>query len=183
MKTKDKTAIIETAYELGYYYEQNYRGCAQCTVAAIQEALGKPNTVLFRAASGLSAGGGLTCQGSCGGFAGGIMVMSSFFGRRQENFNNDNDNDNKNCAFRMAQMLQSHFTDMYGSVICGTIHKTILGRTYNLQDMADKEQFNLDGAHTDKCTKVVAEAAAWTTALILHEAEKRRLEIADLSSN
>jgi C_GCAxxG_C_C family probable redox protein len=181
MKTKDKTAMIEKAYELGFSYEQNYRGCAQCTVAAVQEALGKPNPVLFRAASGLSAGGGLTCQGSCGGFAGGIMVMSSFFGRRQEKFNNDDDY--KNCAFRMAQELQALFTETYGSVICGTIHKAILGRTYNLQDLADKKQFNRDGAHTDKCTKVVATTAAWTTALILHEAEKRGLEIAALSSN
>ncbi len=172
---KEYEGYIRQAYELGFSYEHQYRGCAQCTVAAILDALEIPNDHLFRAASGLASGGGLLCSGSCGGFSGGIMVISSLFGRRRSHF--DDDNDFKYSSFRMARDLQSHFIHTYRSVICNEIHKNIFGRTYNLLDPADKEQFNKDGAHTDKCTSVVAHAAAWTTEIILKELEAKQWEL------
>ncbi len=107
------------------------------------------------------------------------MIMSSFFGRRRDKF--DNDSDFKYCSFRMARELQEYFMQTYGSVICKDIHSKLFGRTYNLLDPVDKEQFDTDGAHTDKCTSVVANAASWTTSIILKEAGSRGLEIRDLA--
>ncbi len=174
----EKKKFIDTAYNLGFEYEKKYRGCAQCTIAAVQDTLNINNDTLFKSASGLGAGCGLLCDGVCGGYSGGIMVMSSLFGRRRERI--DNDDEEKYCAFRMAKLLHDKFIDEYDSVICNAIHQKIFGRTYNLWDANEKEEFNKNGAHESKCTEVVAKASSWVVQLILEEAEVRGITLRDL---
>jgi C_GCAxxG_C_C family probable redox protein len=164
--------VAQKAYELGFEYESVYRGCAQCTVAGAQEALGTASPEVFKAASGLSAGGGLLCTGMCGGYSGGILVMSSLYGRERDKI--DDDEENKRCSFRMAQELHDRFIKEYGTVICREIHEKIFGRTFDLLDPTEKEEFNARGAHTDKCTRVVALAAKWTVELIQQERRRRK---------
>lgn len=50
---------MKAAYEKGYYYEKAYRGCAQCTLAALADVLGNRNDHLFRQANILAAGMGV----------------------------------------------------------------------------------------------------------------------------
>ncbi len=169
-ETTDEKEIAQKAYDLGFEYERIYRGCAQCTVAGAQEALGIASPEVFKAAIGLSAGGGLLCTGMCGGYSGGILVMSSLYGRERDKI--DDDEENKRCSFRMAQELHDRFVKEYGTVICREIHTKIFGQTFDLLDPAEKEAFNAQGAHTDKCTRVVGLAARWTVELI--QAERRR---------
>ena len=171
----DREKIISEAFNNGFNYERDYRGCAQCTIAAVFETLNIKKDDVFRAASGLGAGGGLLCDGVCGGYSGGIMAMGSLFGRRLEYFGSDEEE--KNTAFSMAGLLHDKFIEKYGTVICKDIHNCIFGRNYNLLDPGEKEEFNNDGAHTTKCTEVVANAAAWICELILDEAERRGIDI------
>ena len=173
MGTTMKSEITHKAYELGYFYEATYRGCAQCALAALQDAFGVHDEQLFRAASALSAGGGLTCAGSCGGFVGGLMFIGSLLGRRREYFQNDNEF--KYLSFKLGRELHDRFIAKFGTVVCNEIHSELFGRTYDLQDPKDKQQFNADGAHTDKCTEVVGIAAQWTAEIIYNELEARGL--------
>ncbi len=170
--------IIQRAYSLGFEYEKTIRGCCQCTIAAIQDALEIQNNEVFRAGSGLTAGGGISCEGSCGGYTGGVMVMSSLFGRRREKW--DNDQHNKDCAHTMARALLDKFNQKYGSNICRMIHRRIMGREFDLKDAQDRETFETLGAHVDQCTSVVGTAAAWATELILEELEKRKMSLDDI---
>jgi C_GCAxxG_C_C family probable redox protein len=175
---EERTKIIHRALSLGFEYEKTVRGCCQCTIAAIQDALGIQNDAVFKAGSGLTAGGGLSCEGSCGGYSGGVLVMSSVFGRRRDKW--DDDKDEKDCAHRMARSLLDKFHLEYGSHICRTIHRNIFGREFDLLDAPDREAFEKLGAHVEKCTSVVGKAAAWATELILEEMSKRRLNLNDL---
>lgn len=177
---KDKAEIIQRALSLGFHYEKTITGCCQCTIAAIQDALNIKDDAVFKAGSGLTAGGGVSCEGSCGGFTGGVMVMSSVFGRRREKW--DDDKAEKDCAHRMARALLDKFNQEYGTNICRTIHHTIFGRDFDLRDPPDREMFEKLGAHGDKCTSVVGKAAAWATELILEELSNRGLSIKDLES-
>lgn len=172
-----RDAIIKKAFELGFTYEKQYRGCSQCAIAAIQDALDTRNDFVFKAGSGLATGGGLLRVGLCGGYSGGVMVMSSYFGRVRTRF--DNDRDDKYCSFRMAVDLYERYIQKYGSVICMDIHKKIFGRSFDLWDSTEKEAFEKAGAHADKCTTVVADASAWSVELILDELEKRGLALDD----
>ena len=150
---KSKEKLIRLAFSLGFEYEKTIKGCCQCTIAAIQDALDVRNDSVFKAGSGFTAGGGVSCQGSCGGYTGGVLVMSSLFGRRREYW--DNDKVEKDCAHRMARALMEKFLREYGSNICRAIHDNIFGRSFDLTDPQDRKNFENSGAHTDKCTTVV----------------------------
>ena len=175
---EDKAKIIQRAFSLGFEYEKTITGCCQCTIAAIQDALEIQNDAVFKAGSGLTAGGGVSCEGSCGGFTGGIMVMSSVFGRRREKWNDDKDE--KDCAHQMARALLDKFNQEYGGNLCKTVHRSIFGREFDLRDPSDRETFEKLGAHADKCTTVVGKAAAWATELILEELSNRGMSLKDL---
>jgi len=175
---EEKAEIVRRAFSLGFEYEKRIRGCCQCTIAAIQDALEIQNDEVFRAGSGLTAGGGISCEGSCGGYTGGVMVMSSLFGRRRDKW--DNDQHNKDCAHTMAKALLDKFNQKYGSNICKMIHLRIMGREFDLKDAQDRETFEASGAHVDKCTSVVGTAAAWATEFILEELYKRKMALNDI---
>lgn len=175
---EEKQDIIRRAFELGFNYEKTFRGCCQCTIAAIQDALEIKNHAVFQAGSGLTAGGGISCEGSCGGYVGGVMVMSSIFGRRRENWRDDGAE--KECAHNMAWALLQRFNLEYGSSICKTIHASVFGRTFDLKDSQDRQAFEDLGAHADKCTSVVAKAASWAVELILEEISSRNMPLSDV---
>ena len=105
--------------------------------------------------------------------------MSLFFGRRREKF--DDDREENYRSFGMANTLHDKFMQEYGTVICKEIHCKIFGRSYYLWDSEEKQAFEEAGAHKDKCTTVVANAAAWSTGAILDEIEKMSLEIKDFN--
>jgi len=171
--------LTEKAHELGFVYEKEYKGCSQCTIAAVQDTLNVRNDFVFKSASGLSGGGGLLRVGLCGGYSGGVMMMSSFFGRSRENI--DNDRENKYCSFHMAVALHDLYKEAYGSVICREIHESIFGRSFDMWDDDERQAFEEAGAHRDKCTSVVADASNWTTGLILEEIEKRGMTLNDFA--
>ena len=175
---KNKEVFIEKAGKLGYVYEAKYHGCAQCTIIGIFDALGITNPLVVKAGTALGAGGGKMCDGVCGGYSGGMMAMSSIFGRRQSDM--DGDVEEKTSSNRMAQDLHLNFIDKYDSVICKELHMKIFGRKYDLNCDEDIKQFEADGAHDDKCTSVVQFAAETATALIIDEAERRGLTIEEL---
>lgn len=166
-----KKHYIKKAFELGFLYEKKYRGCAQCTIAAIQDSLDIKNKHIFKAASALGGGIGKLTDGVCGGYSGGAIMLSASFGRRRNKFGDDEEN--KFCSNQLTIKLHQKFIDTYDSVICREIHRKVFGRTFNLWDEEEKKEFERLGAHQDKCTNIVANAAAWTTELILKELERR----------
>lgn len=167
--------LSRIAYKNGFLYEQKYRGCAQCAIAAVQDTLQIPDKSVFKAASALSAGGALLCDGMCGGYSGGILAMGSVFGRRRHKF--DDDSDYKHSSYRMAKRLHEKFIAEYGSVICREIHQKLFGETYDLWSQPSKEKFDRDGAHTSKCTDVVGKASSWAVEIILGEAAGLGLDL------
>jgi hypothetical protein len=165
------------AYELGFAYERDYHGCAQSTIAAVQDALGLRNDFIFKSASGLAGGCGLFGDGMCGGYTRGAMLLSSFFGRRRSRF--DNDKEYKDGTNLVIKELRAHFMDEYGSVICGGVQKKLFGRSYNLLDMKEREIFEKDGAHTDKCTSVVGNSSAWVVEILIEQIAQRGMKLED----
>ena len=82
-KSGPTSPIAEKAYELGVKYEKQCTGCAQTIVAAMFESLGIWSDDVFKAASGLANGLGLTGDGTCAALLGASMVISYIFGREQ----------------------------------------------------------------------------------------------------
>jgi len=173
-----KNKYIQRAYELGFLYEKSYHGCAQCTVAAIQDALSIRNDYVFKAASSLGGGIARMTDGVCGGYSGGVMMLSLFFGRERGKFANDKDARTK--TNKLVTQLHDKFIEECGTIICQKIHKKLFGRTFNLWNPKDREIFNASGAHKDKCTNLVANASAWSTKLILDSLTQEGLSLKNL---
>jgi len=175
----DRQTILDTAYQSGFQGEHDFRGCAQCTIAAVQDALSIQNDFIYKAASGLAGGAGECIDGNCGGVSGGIIAMSTFFGRTREEQGTAKGREDKYVSFRMAAALHDKFMEKYGTVICGEIHKKIYGRSFDLRDEEQKQAFRDAGAHEreDGCCAVVGDGARWAAELILDEIEDRGLSL------
>jgi len=177
----DKKGMMQNAYDLGFQYEQDYRGCAQCAIAAIQDTLGVRNDYVYKAGSGLAGGAGECIDGLCGGYSGGIMVMSTFFGRIRKEEGTEFGRKEKYNSFHMASALHEKFLEKYGTIICSCVQEKIFGRSFDLRKDEEKEAFRAAGAHEkpDKCCAVVGDGARWAVELILDEIESRGLTLED----
>ena len=82
----DVEKVKALAYELGKKNELERTGCGQSALAAVLEAVGRPNEEVFRAASGLADGLGLSTKGTCGALLGAAMAIGLFFGRGYDKF-------------------------------------------------------------------------------------------------
>lgn len=179
----EKKQVLEKTFSKGFNCERDFRGCAQCAVSGIQDALEFRNDAVYKSASGLAGGVGECTDGVCGGFSGGVMMMSLFFGRKRKEEALEIGRKEKYDSFRMAAKLHDKFIEKYGSVICREIHKKIFGRSFNLRSDEEKEAFRESGAHEldDKCCAVVGNGARWAVELILEEMEKEGLCLEDFN--
>ena len=164
---KTKQELLDKAYELGFEYEKVYRGSSQCVIAAIQDTLDIRDDSVFKAGTGLAGGGGLTGIGICGGYAGGVMVLSQVVGRERSNFEDPEGVRYK--TFGLTRKFLDDYTRELGSIICRDIQLIKFGRPYYIADADDYEKFEAAGAHVDKCPDVVGKAAQLAVELILDE--------------
>jgi len=162
-----KAELAEKAYRLGKEYEKTYRGCSQCVIAALQDALDIRDDDLFKAATGLAAGTGLAGDNGCGAYIGAILVLGSRVGRERSNFSDPEGIRHK--TLQLARKFRERFIQEYGSIICQNIQNKILGRYYYLADPQEYEKFHNAGAHDIHCPEVVGKAARWMTEILLEE--------------
>jgi C_GCAxxG_C_C family probable redox protein len=167
MEKINSREVAEKAYRLGKEYEKTYRGCSQCVIAALQDAMSIRNGNIFKAATGLAGGTGLACDSGCGAYIGAVLVLSLLVGRERNNFS-----DPEGIRFKTHELVRKFrkkFIQEYGSVICRDIQNKILGRYYYLPDPQEFEKFHNAGAHDVHCPEVVGKAAKWMTEIILEE--------------
>ena len=155
--------LAQKAYDLGFEYEVEYRGCGQCALGALQDALGVKNDAVFKAATGFGGGIGLAGDSACGAYVAGVMFLSSLKGREKDNFADPERV--RFQAFANAKKLHDKFIEEYGSVNCQGIQNKIFGRPFFLWDEDQMKKFDDAGGHADKCPHVVGLAAKCTVEL------------------
>jgi C_GCAxxG_C_C family probable redox protein len=169
---KDRNALKEQAQRLGFEYERDNRGCAQCTFAALQDALelhSPESDAVFKAASPLAGGVAGEADGQCGAYSGGVLLLGLMFGRERNAFSDPSQKRYK--ARDYASKFHEYFIEEYGSVTCEHIHRKLFGRTYCLRDPVDKAAYMAKGAYVDKCTNVVGKAAGWIVDILADAGE------------
>jgi C_GCAxxG_C_C family probable redox protein len=171
MQKKMESSTLRHPYRAGFEFEKKYHGCAQCAVSALYTVFPEhTNPDVFRAASGLGGGVGLSCKGHCGALSGAVMVLSQLFGRE---LNAIEDLEKKRTyAFRLANEMVDHFIVEFGTVFCGEIQDKLLGRRFDLWDPDDKQSFEDAGAHDPHCPSVVGKAVQWASELIKRESKQ-----------
>ncbi len=167
---EDKEDILDRVYRIAKNHELNSGGCGQCTIAAVFEVMGVENEGVFKAATGLADGVGLTGDGHCGALSGGAMAIGYFFGRSREDFGKVA-KQLKACI--LAKKLHNEFVEKYGTCRCADIQKKTLGRFFNLYDPAEMKAA-FEAGLPDKCSSLVGETARMATRIILEEQSKKK---------
>ena len=167
MSSKDK--IPEKAYNLAYKYEAELGNCPQCVLSAIKEVFDIGDEATIKAVQALAGGTALSTKGTCGALVGGLMAISSLLGRSYEEFKQGK---SKRRVYKYSKKLYDRFIEEYGSPICSDVQKKLFGRSFNLLDPKDYEEFEKAGAHVDKCPSVSGNVAKWTAEIIINELKK-----------
>jgi C_GCAxxG_C_C family probable redox protein len=154
---------LKRVYDLGYEYERKYGNCAQCVLAALLDFFGTEDEAVFKAATALSGGTAGMGDGNCGAYSGGVLALGLKYGRERKDFS---DRGKAKHASELARKLHTKFISEYGGVKCCDVQRKVFGRTFNLQDRRDYQEFEKAGAHVDKCPNVVGKAALWTAEII-----------------
>lgn len=166
-RAQDITRLAKKAYKLGYEYEGTYRGCGQCTIAALQDTLKLRDDNVFKAATAFAGSTGMLCDAGCGAYSGGSMFISSTLGRERNNFADPEKIRMKTHA--LVRKLHDRFIAEYGTVICRDIHTRKLGRFFYLPDSEEYAKFDEAGAHATVCTSVVGNACRWVIEILGEE--------------
>lgn len=158
----DKT-ILEKAYELGIKYEKQCTGCAQTTIAAMFEALKLWDDDVFKAASGLANGLGLTGDGTCASLLGASMVISYLFGREYKDFK---DLYIPMKSYALVKKLHNLFLREYSTCRCSDVQKGLIGISWNYWELNGKDD-NYRAKMVEVCSKLVGNIAKIATKIIL----------------
>ncbi len=160
MDDLNKAALAEEVYEIAVCYELDYGCCPQCVLAAIQETVGIVDDQTIKASHGLSGGGGLLGQGTCGALTGGLMALSAKRGRDRDKFNKGRFINN----FHKGRELVEKFREEFKGVTCEELQKNFTGKTYDMWDAAQYTQFDKDRGM--KCAHASGSVARWVVEML-----------------
>ena len=110
--------------------------------------------------------------GTCGALAGGMMAISSVYGRSREDFTNGQNVQLYKQSYKLSKQLYNRFVAEYGGPLCAVVQTRLVGRPHNMWDREDYAAFEAAGGHLDKCPSVTGNVAAWTVELLLEAQEK-----------
>lgn len=159
--------LLEDIYNRAYEYEGKYGACPQAVLAALQDFFDGIDDEVIKAVHAFAGGGALSGQGTCGALVGGLAAISSYYGRERSQFGQKTAARKKNFSY--SQELQKKFTGEFGGITCAQVQESVVGRSYNLWDPDDYQQFEKAGGHDDKCTNVSGQTARWTAEILLEK--------------
>ncbi|RLI10401.1 hypothetical protein DRO42_01445 [Candidatus Bathyarchaeota archaeon] len=155
--------LVKEIRRKAHGYDQ-YSGCSQSVLLALQEGFGIGDEESFKAATVLS--GGVARRGeTCGALLGALMALGMVAGRdRIEN------TEQYVRAVKIADEICDEFQRKLGeefgfsepleSTLCREIQTRIYGRSFDIRDPAEREAFLAAGGHSDEgCYKVCGIAA------------------------
>lgn len=155
MKTDSKEDLGEKAYQKAVKYEIDYGCCPQCVLATVQETVGVIDDQTIKASHGLSGGGGLLGQGTCGALTGGLMALSAKKGRDRNKLEKGKFINN----FKNGKALVEKFKEEFGGITCEDLQKQFTGRTYDMWDADQYQQFDKDRGN--QCAHATGTVTRW----------------------
>lgn len=169
--------LLDRTYEKAFNYEMYSHSCSQCTVAALHDILGFED-VIVKVANSSSGCQASHFMGTCGGVAGGTMVLDYFFGRPAETLSDSEFSEEREEALMNAtqtvKLLYFKYIDEYGTTLCPSLQVKLYGRVFYFADEDDRRKFGEAGGHDDtrktgkpSCCHLVGNAAKWTMEILL----------------
>jgi C_GCAxxG_C_C family probable redox protein len=144
-------------------YEERSGCCAQGCLLALQEQFHLGDALTFKAATAMP---GIALRGeTCGAVIGGLMAIGLAYGRESLD-----DWDGFLRAIKPARKFCRRFEQEFGSVMCRDVVKLQCGRSFNLADPADAQEFEKIGGYK-KCRVPPGKAARIAGEIIMEKEE------------
>lgn len=139
--------------------EESFGSCAQGTLLALQEQFDLKDPLTLKAATAMP---GIALRGeTCGAIIGAAMALGMVFGREKPE-----DIKAAQHTYGAVRKLCTHFEEQFGSCNCRDIQQRLFGRSYNLANPKDQEEFAKSDAGK-KCRIPVGKAARFAGELIV----------------
>lgn len=155
--------LVEEIRRRAHRYDQ-YSGCSQSVLLALQEGLDIGDEASFKAATVLS--GGVARRGeTCGALLGALLALGLVSGRERmedyEQYVQATNIANEICdEFQRRLEKEFGFREPLESTLCRDIQTKIFGRSFDIRDLVQREEFLAAGGHSDEgCYKVCGIAA------------------------
>ncbi len=160
MENDQKQSLGEQAYGKAVRYELDYGCCPQCVLATVQETVGIIDDQLIKASHGLSGGGGLMGEGTCGALTGGLLALSARYGRDRDKLDRGRYINN----FKKAQQLTDKFREEFGGLTCKQLQEKFTGRTYDMWNAEEYKAF--DSARGQQCAHATGTVTKWVIEML-----------------
>lgn len=165
MNEKTKKQLILKIEETACSRAKAYRGCSQWPLYALQKHLKLGDIHTFRAASALA--GGVAGSGeTCGALLGALLAIGLAYGRDEL--------ESVETSGAFAEALErsvsmcDRFKNEFGSLRCHDVQQAIFGRSWNLRDPEERNDF-LNRHDIDKCSDLVIRKSAGIAAEVIME--------------
>lgn len=164
LSAQEKDALIQKAYDRGYYYENAYSNCAQCVLAALSDVfpeLGIDDKI-FKCAFSLGGGYGQSTLGTCGALSGAGMAISLLLGRERS----DMEKVPQEC-FDLTYKVYEKFTKKYNGPRCCDVQAALFGECFEFRKEGRLDAYLAADGHA-KCGTAVGTAASIVAELIVN---------------
>jgi hypothetical protein len=172
--SKTRTELLNEIEETAKETQLAYAGCARTILFSLQHYFNFIPDDLIKAASALS--GGCAASGaSCGAFCAGLL----FLGLKLAPWIEDKSDEaiaKRDLARKAEYEYRDTFIREFGSVLCPKVQEGIMGRSWDLSNPDEMEEFMQSPDH-DKCSIVASKSARIVSEILLkYDSEMRSSE-------
>jgi C_GCAxxG_C_C family probable redox protein len=169
---EEKREILDKVEERAAALMQQYSGCGQCALVAIQEVLNLQGGREVIKAAGFTNLGIALMGSTCGALLGGIMAMGLACGRDNLEDPMYPEPEVVDDVYQLPKSMilirgyYNRFIQEFGSPACRDLQVRLFGRSYETCVLEEEERFRLAGGHL-RCVELVAKAARLAAEVIL----------------
>jgi len=161
-----KKEIIQKAVDAAVFAQKRDDICARSAMYGLKQVFDFIPEELVTASLSLAGGTG-SASGSCGAYCAGLLAVGMRYNSTMEEEKTDPEAKSLGC--RKFREYRDRFLKERGTIMCPELHKQEFGRSFNLLDDKEHEEFIAFPGHEDKCAEVVASAVKVACEMILED--------------
>ena len=162
MSAEEKEQVIKKIEEAADYNERVYGVCSQSVLAPLQEHFKLGDGGAFKASYPFA--GGVLHGELCGALTGGVLAIGLAYGR-DEFVARTLPLGMEDCWERILKLC-ARFRKEFGSLRCRDVQQVTFGRSWDLTNPAEREDFRRPEIH-DTCGSIAGKTARMAAEVIL----------------
>ena len=171
---ESREELLRNIEKTAHDNEAIYWGCCQAVINSLQKHLKIGNAETFRVGSGFSGGIGDSLE-ACGGLTGGVIAISSVYGRDHYEEGKIASSTPSSVETKIrCQLLTERFREKYGSLRCADIRALVRGlepTQESMQHETPEELVEYMKDHDRACGTVTGTGARLAAEILLETTE------------